>query len=304
MSGWRCESFAAMGTTVELLAAPDLPPGARERVQVLFAAAEARFSRFRPDSELSLVNAAAGRPVAVSREFLRVLRAALAAAEASGGLFDPLVLRELEAAGYRESIENVRSGLQLQTAPVADRRTYRAIEVSKDGVVTFPEGAGLDFGGFVKGWTVDRAARALRMLGNYCINAGGDLVARGEGPYGGGWSVAIDDPFAPGRDAAVIRVRDRAVATSSTVRRRWKTQLGPAHHLIDPRTGLPSATDLASVTVVSDSAARAEVLAKELILAGGRCAMERANRDGTAALFIDGQGAVTLSGAMEEYVVA
>jgi thiamine biosynthesis lipoprotein len=290
--------FRAMGTEVEVLAAPRLPEGAVEQVHRLFESMEARFSRFRADSELSLLNLSAGRPFATSRQFREVLTAALAAAAETGGLFDPFVLPQLQAAGYRESFDTLCDRAQVQRKPEAGP-TYRDIEISGDGTVVIPAGSGLDFGGFVKGWTVDAAEWLISPNGNWCINAGGDLIARGPGPGGYGWAVGVEDPFAPGRDIAVLRIRDGAVATSSTRRRRWMTDAGFAHHLIDPRTGHPSETDLASVTVLSSSVARAEVEAKQLILLGRHGAREHASRSRMAALFIDDSGSVTTSEWLE-----
>jgi thiamine biosynthesis lipoprotein len=140
----------------------------------------------------------------------------------------------------------------------------------------------------------------MEQEGNWCINAGGDLLALGPGPDGRGWIVGIEDPLAPERDVGVLAVRDRAVATSSTRRRRWTTADGFAHHLIDPRTGRASETDLASVTVVSTSVARAEVEAKQLILLGGREATDLASREGIAALLVDDRGSITVSEWMED----
>jgi thiamine biosynthesis lipoprotein len=293
--------FAAMGTEVDVLAAPALPPDA-EAVEALFASVEARFSRFRRESELSLLNLSAGSPFAASPMFLEVLNAALIAAAQTDGLFDPLVLPHLEAAGYRQSIEAVKAGVQAQTA-VRAGPTFRDVEVSGDGTVTIPAGSGLDFGGFVKGWTVDRAATLLKPAGNWCINAGGDLLARGAGPDGDGWLVGVEDPLAPERDAAVIRLRNQAAATSSTVRRRWTTQAGTAHHIIDPRTGRPSETDLACVTVVTASVAAGEVLAKQLLLLGSQATRDYAECSREAVLLIDRAGSLTYSRRMENYVV-
>jgi thiamine biosynthesis lipoprotein len=299
MTGYQSAVFQAMGTEVEVLAAPLLPEGVVERVQRLFESMEQRFSRFRPDSELSLLNLSAGSPFAISQEFLDLLTASIAEAEATGGLFDPLVLPQLQAAGYRESFDSLRDRVQVCQI-LGGCPTYRDIEISGDGTVTIPAGSGLDFGGFAKGWTVDQAARLMPQDGNWCINAGGDLLAQGGGPDGYGWIVGVEDPLAPGRDVALLRVCDCAVATSSTRRRRWATDEGFAHHLIDPRTGRPSETDLASVTVVSSSVARAEVEAKRLILLGSAPARAYAFRNRLAALFVDDRGSVTASGAMED----
>ena len=104
----------AMGTQVELLAV-DAPSGTLTATRGRLADLEARWSRFRPDSELSTLNRAAGRPVAVSPETLTLLALAVLGWQATGGRFDPTVLDALEAAGYDRSFD------QLPTArPGAD----------------------------------------------------------------------------------------------------------------------------------------------------------------------------------------
>ena len=96
----------AMGTQVELLAV-GLPSGALAAARGRLAELEARWSRFRPDSEISTLNRAAGRPVAVSPETLTLLALAVLGWQATGGRFDPTVLDALEAAGYDRSFDQL-----------------------------------------------------------------------------------------------------------------------------------------------------------------------------------------------------
>ena len=104
-------------------------------------------------------------------------------------------------------------------------------------------GGHLDPSGYVKGWAVEEAAWLLDAAGarDYLLNAGGDVIARGEASPGRPWRIGIRHPDQVDRLAAVLEVRDRAVATSGTYER--------GEHLVDPRTGLP-ARGLRSLTVV------------------------------------------------------
>jgi thiamine biosynthesis lipoprotein len=298
---YETATFQAMGTEIELLAAPMLDAETVEQIRLEFEHVEARLSRFRPDSELSRLNSRAGEAFAASPMLLQVLREALYSAEESDGLFDPVVLRAVEAAGYRESIEQVRGSTQVQTL-VRRPATYRNVSLV-GGMVRIPEGAGIDLGGFAKGWTVDRAV-ALMDGDNWVINAGGDLLARGDGPDGGGWIVGIEDVFAPANDVAVVRLENAALATSSTMRRRWRTQDGAAHHLIDPRTQRPSETDIVSVSVIAPTTARAEVLAKTLLLRGSIGLTDYLSTNEVATVVMNERGVVTITPAMERYLVA
>ena len=302
MSIFQTAGFRAMGTDVELLASPDLPAATVEDVRALFAEVEARFSRFDPSSELSRLNQSAGMPFHATPVFAHVLRRAMRWAFASDGMFDPTVLPAVHAAGYSTSIEDVQARVQRQTlAPPSPR--YSDVRISGDGVIELPPGCALDLGGLVKGWTVDRAASCMAGHGNWVINAGGDLLARGHGPDGAGWLVGVEDPFLRGPDLAVLALSDCAIATSSTRRRRWLTQHGEAHHLIDPRTSLPSETDLASVTVLAGSVEEAEVTAKTLLLAGAGHARRLAEAHRIQAVVVDNSGIMAILGGLEGRLV-
>ena len=254
-----------MNSEIELAAGGPRAEQGLARAERWLAAYEGRFSRFRILSELSLLNRSEGEPVRVSLPLLQLIDLSLHFARRSNGLFDPTVLRDLEAAGYDRSFE------QLAPKP-ARRQKRRAVswqEIRVDRAartVTLPAGAGIDLGGIGKGWAIDRMAS---MLGKPClVNGGGDVYAGGQPPGEDCWLVGIADPFAPERDIIVLRVCDRGVATSSTVRRRW--QVGDAffHHLIDPQTGLSSTSDAVQVSVVASSALLADFHAKVALLQG------------------------------------
>jgi len=100
--------------------------------------------------------------------------------------------------------------------------------------------------GLVKGWSLERAGRILEAAGarNYCINGGGDVVSRGEAAPGHAWRVGIRHPSIAEALAAVLAVRDAAVATSGAYER--------GEHIRDPFTGRPPSGVL-SITIVGPS---------------------------------------------------
>jgi FAD:protein FMN transferase len=275
-------SFRCMTTGIELLvdatndtAASAAVEAALAGAEAYFQSIEARFSRFRPDSELSQLNAdpADNQHVPVSDDLAELIWLAKAAAENSSGVFDPTILDALEAAGYDRSIDTIRAaGTMVRTARAAGHsfrwRSVQVAQTAHDGwMVTRPAGLRLDLGGIAKGWAADQAAALLRPLGDGLVNAGGDLRAWGTQPGalpGQGWLVAVDHPEHPGDDAAWLHVVDGAAATSSVVTRRW----AGGHHLIDPRTGRPAETDLLSVTALAPRAVQAEVMAKVGLILG------------------------------------
>lgn len=290
--------FRAMGTEVEVLAVPALDGGVLERVRALFQKVETALSRFQPESELSRLNASRGRPFVPSPLLRTVLAGAIEAAASSGGIFDPTVLAALEASGYRQSFEKMNGAVP---APAAPRRgDYRSVRFREDGSVALEDGVRVDLGGYAKGWMVDAAAALMAGCESWLVNAGGDLRAAGTGPQGEGWLVGVEDPLDPEWDVGVLRVTDAAIATSSTHRRRWETPAGPAHHIIDPRTGRPAETDLAAATVMAPAAAQAEVVAKTVLLLGRKDGLRYVGAaGGCGAVLISKDGEVTWTGVME-----
>ena len=193
-------------------------------VEAFFAEVEAELSRFRPDSGLSRLNAAAGHgEQKVSAMLAQVLQMALDAKEYTGGIFDPTVLSALQAAGYDRSFELLREhpGRTVPERGRSNEDSPQAIEFDRvRRSVSLPEGAQIDLGGIAKGWTVDRAAELLGAWGAALVDAGGDIRAT-EAPGGEPWPVAVENPFKPDEDLAVARLTDGAIATSSVLRRKW-----------------------------------------------------------------------------------
>ena len=288
--------FRAMGTDVTLIGPVGSPAFAASAATVrsVFEREERRFSRFRPDSELSAVNAAAGAWTEVSIEFAAVVELALAAWRETGGRFDPTVLDAVIAAGYDRDFDEILAGARGALRP--PRPCGRAGEVELVGRrLRLPEGVGLDLGGVAKGWTVDVAAEAAVACGLQwaLINAGGDLRIAGTAPREG-IDIAVDDPETAEADAGRIVLDEGALATSSVTRRAWGDGL---HHLIDPATGRPAGGPVLQATVWAPTCAEAEVRAKEALLEG------EAFLDRGAALLVLDDGRILTNMATSEQVL-
>jgi thiamine biosynthesis lipoprotein len=258
-----------MGTEVSLVASAEVDPAVVEtaaaRTQRRFANEEQRFSRFRPDSELSRVNASAGEWVSVSAGFARLTRFALEAAWRTGGRFDPTVLPAMIAAGYDRDFDEVLAGARGALHPAQPCGRFTELELQTDRL-RMPEGVALDFGGVAKGWTVDLAAEAALSAGLpwVIVNAGGDLRLGGDVPSTG-VQVGVEDPQDRATELLRVSISEGALATSSTLVRSW----GPGlHHLIDPRTGAPVDGDVLQATVWAQTCAEAEVRSKWALLEG------------------------------------
>jgi thiamine biosynthesis lipoprotein len=250
--------FGALGSSCHILGV-GLDRGRLEEGAAWVVEMHQRFSRFLPDSELSAFNAQAGREVEVSSELEAMLRAAVEAWWATGGLVNACVLEAMFATGYTRPLrEGPAPPTTLATAAPLPPLPQVLHVGSRRALLH--AGPGVDLGGVAKGWMAD--ALAAELGENCLVNLGGDLFARGGGPSGDGWPVAMG--------GVTVLLRDQGAATSSTERRRWEGAGRTLHHLIDPRTGRPADTDLVEVSVVAESACRAEVCAKAALLLGSQ----------------------------------
>ncbi|MCB0112838.1 MAG: FAD:protein FMN transferase [Caldilineaceae bacterium] len=262
-------------------------------VEDCFAAVEDNLSRFRPHSELSRLNAAAGKgPVPVSSQLFTLLSLALDHARASGGIFDPTVLNAMQRAGYDRSFEQVTAEGATTSSPVAkqDNGGWRRVVLDpRSHTVTLPADMGIDLGGIAKGWTVDQTALRLGAYGPALVDAGGDMRATAS-INGECWPVAVQDPFHPTKDLLVLRIANDAVATSSIGKRRWQRNGRTYHHLIDPRTQQPAETDLHSVTVLAPTTVEAEIAAKVALILGSADGVEYLKDRHLSAFLVDAHG--------------
>lgn len=286
--------------------AADRATSAREVVERVAASC----TRFDPQSALMRANAAGRRWHEVPRECFDALVAARDAHVATDGLFDPRVLKVLSSYGYDTSLPFESRRLHLPAATVSEGRRARRAWKPKFDEARLAVRVGnepIDLGGIGKGLAMRWAASRLRGAGESAlVEAGGDLMALGGGPEGTGWMVAVESPSpgaAPGSDpAAVLRLRDRACATSSIRIRSWTVGDSEVHHIIDPRTGRSAASDLLSVTVVGLDPAMAEVWSKSLFVVGRGGIREAADTRNLAALWVDSEGRVGVSRAMRPFV--
>ncbi len=233
---------------------------------------ERRFSRFLPDSELSHLNKAAGEWQAVSADMIDLLVQSLAFHVETRGLFDPAILPALKRAGYDRSMDEIRRQGTVPTGSVENTVAgdFGRIQIdAESGCVLLPAGMEIDLGGIAKGWIVEKATELLAQSCPTCaVNAGGDMLFKGQPAPDELWQVRVEDPWETSKDIARFQVGAGAIATSSVVKRSWLQAGTPRHHLIDPRTGKPSSTDWVSVTAFAPQATTAEVYAKALLLGG------------------------------------
>ncbi len=275
--------FDAMGSHVRLLigepgAGMAPAPAAAEAARRFVTEFDAALSRFKPDSELCALNADPRSTVPASALLREAVKAGLAAAERSGGLVDPTLADQIEAAGYvasRAGVPGAPLGAALAEAP--PRRPaapdpaarWRQFEVDDEaGTITRPPGLRFDTGGAGKGLAADLVAARLRGYSRFVVDCGGDIRIGGPEALVQPYEVFVEHPLT-GERAHVLRLGAGAVATSGLNVRIWRGADGRyAHHLLDPASGEPAWTGLVGVTALGDTAVEAESLSKQALLSG------------------------------------
>lgn len=272
---------------------------------------ERRWSRFLDDSEISSLNRHAGTFVAVSPDTVLLVERAVAAWRLSAGACDPTVLGAVLQAGYDRTFDLLGAdhhdaGRAVRGGAGDFRLAARVDDITVDrGRVRIPVGTGFDPGGIGKGLAAGLVTAELMAAGadGSSVNLGGDLQVRGGGPGGGPWTVAIEHPWS-NQAVALVGLTDGAVATSTTLRRRWQVNGTIQHHLIDPQTGLPSDTDVTLATVIAAHAWVAEAQAKACLLAGWANAFDTIGGTGSQALVVDDGGRVKATPGFDDFLGA
>ncbi|MEZ5179120.1 MAG: FAD:protein FMN transferase [Acidimicrobiales bacterium] len=267
------------------------PPGLDRRAEERIADLEQRWSRFRPESELSRLNEAPrGRPTLVSADTFVLLDRAVRAWRLTGGRYDPTVLDAVVANGYDRSFADLPATSSDPTAACRPAPGCADLELdARLNAVTIPPGASIDPGGIGKGLAADLVAEELLAHGaeGVLVDLGGDVRVAGHGPHHGGWVVDVEHPLYGDRALLHLLLRDAGIATSSRLRRRWHRNGVPRHHLLDPATGAPTVGTLVAATVVAGEAWWAEALTKAAFV-GGLDAVA-----GASALLVDDAGTCT-----------
>ncbi len=288
-AGMCRKEFRAMGTTISMLLPDNQVEMGVEIVRSLFSEWEQALSRFLPESELSQLNQKAGTPVTASNLLYDVLATALTAARATEGVYDPALLEQLEQLGYDRTFDDLPANRFEPIIPGEPGGRWRGIKIDPiRRQVTLPAGIKLDFGGIAKGMAVDAALENLYQSGisTALVNAGGDLSVLGLPPTGEQWIVAI-----PGQKQYwTIPLHHGAIATSGIAHRHWRQGNILRHHILDPRTGLPAASDLWSVTVVADRCEQAEVAAKVAFILGSKSGADFLRKHHIAGLLVHKDG--------------
>ena len=265
---------------------------------------DAEMSADNPGSQVSMINAAAGiDSVKVSDAVYDVIALAMQISEDSGGAFDLSV-------GPLVSLWNIGSsnGRVPADAEILEAKSFVGyknvlLDSERKSVYLKKEGMRIDLGGIAKGYAGDVAAGILERRGikSAILDLGGDIVALGSRLNGGYWRIGVKTPVrGDGSNVGVLRVRDKAVATSGGYERYLEKGGIFYHHILDPYTGRPASAGLLSVTVISSSSTVADMLSTAAFVLGyerGRVLVERYGAD---AIFITDEKTIHLTDGIKD----
>ena len=278
MSAEAVERFECFGGTCAVLVIGDGPAGSAPQAAALARRLllewHGQFSRFEPTSELSLLNTDPREVVEVSPLLARLARSVSEVGSITGGLVDGTLVEEIRRAGYSDELgapPALKGALALapprRAARPATNARWRTLHVDDgSGTLSRPPGVMLDSGGLAKGMFADVLGELLAGHESFAVNCAGDLLIGGAGTLER--AIEVQSPF----DDSILHVfkeRGAGVATSGIGRRSWLAGDGsPAHHLLDPSTGMPAFTGIVQATALAPTALLAEARAKAALLAG------------------------------------
>jgi FAD:protein FMN transferase len=265
---------------------------------------EALMTTWKPESELSQVNAAAGKgPVAVSQETFDVVKEAVHASEISEGTFD-ITFESLHGLWKFDQDLDPHPPTEAQIKAKLPFVGYRHIHLDAAARTVYldRDGTKISLGGIAKGYAVDHAAKVLRDAGlsSFYVQAGGDLYAAGKKPDGSDWSAGIRDPRGPeGVYFAILPVSDHAFSTAGDYERSYVIDGKRYHHIIDPRTGRP-ATASRSVTIYAPTALLADEIDDSVFILGPEKGLKLVESlDDVGAVIVDAHNNVHISKRLE-----
>jgi len=226
---------------------------------------EKRFSRFDSESELSCMNK--NKSVEVSREFLDVYWVAYHLYKKTHAQFNPLV--QVSRIGYDRSFDMISDNSQLNSVVESEYNTNLDDVAILSHRLILQDSQKLDFGGFLKGYVVQKIAQIIDNEQGMIINIGGDMYVHGRDEQWQKFVVEISHPHDESKNISVP-LMDKALCTSGTYKRKWKQSNKQKHHIVDAQSKDSTQTDVISASVVHKEGAVADAYATLAIIWGSQ----------------------------------
>lgn len=259
-------TFFAMDTvmTVTAYGSEDSLPLCEKRITEL----ENLLSAQKPDSDAARLNASDGTEMPLSDDTAALLGEVLAFCRETDGIYDPTVYPLVREWGFIDGDYKVPDSAKI--AELLEKTGFEKIVLSGN-TASVPADFELDFGACAKGYAADELKKILAENGvtSALLDLGGNILTVGGKPDGSPWKIGVADPFSPSESAGTLLLSDCAAVTSGGYERYFIAENGErCCHIIDPRTGCPADSGIASVTVVGQSGTRCDMLSTALFIMG------------------------------------
>ena len=254
-----------MGTLVEITVIPGNEKAIREAFEAL-RKVDALMSTYKEDSEISILNREG--KAQVSEETLEVIENAIKFSNLTDGAFDITCRPLINLWKRAKKEEKVPTEEEIEEAiSLVD---YQRIILEANQIRLEKKGMQIDLGGIAKGYAVDKAIEALKKNGikRALVNAGGDLYALGTDRQGEKWQIGVQDPREEDKIIDIIKVKDKAVATSGDYRRYFSLEGKRFSHIVNPKTGLTVQDVPMSVTIIGPDATTTDALSTGVFVLG------------------------------------
>ncbi|MDR3085549.1 MAG: FAD:protein FMN transferase [Christensenellaceae bacterium] len=230
----------------------------------------------------------------LSEETAALLRDALRLCDESDGAFDPRLGALSALWDFKAALPSLPEQLQIET--LLQEAQSAKIDLTGMRLTLGGESMKIDLGGIAKGYAADKMRAWLLEHGasSALLDLGGSIATIGKRPGGGPWRIAVASPFASGEIAGVLSVEEGFVSTSSGAQRGFTLESKRYHHILDPKTGWPAQSGLASVTVIAQNGVLADALSTAFFVLGEERSLEllRERFAGAELLFIREDGSV------------
>ena len=257
----------AMGTYMTLTAygesAEEALTIAEDRIKEL----ESLWSVTDENSDIYKVNQSGGTPTEINKETAEILQFALDMAKQTNGALDPTISPVVTAGGFISGEYDIPTEDEL--TDLLQNIDYEKVAL-EGNLVTLPDGMQLDLGAVGKGYTGDIIAELLKEQGvtSALLDIGGNIQMVGRKPDGSRWRLGIQNPFGEG-SLGVLESEDGAVVTSGNYERYFIGEDGKQYgHIIDPSTGYPAESGLASVSIIAKEGKLCDALSTAIYVMG------------------------------------
>lgn len=263
------EEFFAMDTKMTVKVYGEGAPEAAREAKERLLALDALWSATREGSDVERLNSGAGEAIALSPKTMRLLRMSEEVREETKGALDVTLAPLLQLWGFTGGVHRVPTAEEIEAARALTGAGKLKLDEAA-GTARLEKGSSVELGAVAKGYAGELVAAELKSRGvrSAILDLGGNIEVIGAREGGAPWRIGLRNPFG-GALLGTVAVTDAAVVTSAIDQRFFTDEAGNRYwHILDPATGKPAASGLASATVVASSGGRADALSTALFVMG------------------------------------